>query len=92
MEKLYICENGELREYTEEEYAQEIQIQNEYLTIRLPQSIREQRNSLLASCDWTQVSDATVDKQAWATYRQALRDITAQEGFPTDVVFPTPPQ
>lgn len=28
---------------------------------------------------------------AWATYRQALRDLPTQEGFPFNVVFPTPP-
>ena len=91
MENLYACENGVMREFTAEEYAQEQVRQNENLTVRLPQSIREQRNALLASCDWTQISDATVDKQAWATYRQALRDITAQAGFPTDVQWPTKP-
>ena len=91
MEKLYACENGVMREFTAEEYAQEQVRQNENLTVRLPQSIRQQRNALLASCDWTHISDATVDKQAWATYRQALRDITAQAGFPTDVQWPTKP-
>jgi len=39
--------------------------------------LRAQRNQLLAACDWTQISDCTVDKQAWATYRQALRDFPA---------------
>lgn len=81
-----------MREYTAEEYAQEESLKQESLTVRLPQQIREKRNALLASCDWTQITDCTVDKQAWATYRQALRDITEQAGFPTDVVFPTPPQ
>lgn len=37
--------------------------------------IRATRNTLLASCDWTQISDSTADKTAWATYRQALRDL-----------------
>jgi hypothetical protein len=37
--------------------------------------IRGQRNSLLKDCDWTQISDSTADKTAWATYRQALRDL-----------------
>ena len=39
--------------------------------------LRAYRNNLLASCDWTQIADCTVDKQAWATYRQALRDFPA---------------
>ena len=37
--------------------------------------IRGQRNSLLSACDWTQIADSTADKTAWATYRQALRDL-----------------
>ena len=39
--------------------------------------IRGQRDRLLAACDWTQIADCTVDKTAWATYRQALRDLPA---------------
>jgi hypothetical protein len=53
--------------------------------------VRAERNSKLAASDWTQVADAPVDKAAWATYRQALRDITAQAGFPWDVQWPEMP-
>lgn len=53
--------------------------------------IRAQRNALLAACDWTQLADAPVDDLAWATYRQALRDIPAQAGFPANVVWPVAP-
>lgn len=53
-------------------------------------SVRDERNRLLAECDWTQVPDATVDKQAWLDYRQALRDITTQTD-PINIVWPTPP-
>lgn len=53
--------------------------------------VREQRNAKLAECDWTQVADAPVDKAVWATYRQALRDITAQEGFPWTITWPDAP-
>lgn len=52
---------------------------------------RLERNRLLSNCDWTQVADSPVDKAAWATYRQALRDITAQAGFPWSVEWPTQP-
>ena len=52
-------------------------------------SIREQRNQKLKDSDWTQLADSTADKTAWATYRQALRDITAQSGFPWEVTWPT---
>jgi len=55
-------------------------------------NIREQRNFLLSESDWTQVDDSPVDKAVWATYRQALRDITTQEGFPFNVTFPSKPE
>ena len=54
-------------------------------------SVRDQRNTKLAECDWTQLADAPVDKAAWATYRQALRDVTKQAGFPWEVQWPVAP-
>lgn len=54
--------------------------------------MRKQRNALLAVSDWTQVPDAPVDQQAWAAYRQSLRDVTQQAGFPNDVTWPTQPE
>jgi len=54
-------------------------------------SIRASRGEKLKDSDWTQVADAPVDKAAWATYRQALRDVTAQDGFPWTVEWPTQP-
>ena len=54
-------------------------------------SVREQRNTKLSESDWTQVADAPVDKTAWATYRQALRDVTSQAGFPWTIEWPTQP-
>ena len=56
------------------------------------QNIRSQRNRLLSNSDWTQITDATVDKTAWATYRQSLRDITSQDGFPYTVTWPDKPE
>lgn len=53
---------------------------------------RTQRNSLLQASDWTQLPDVPLEtKQAWATYRQALRDITTQEGYPFNIIWPTKP-
>ena len=57
----------------------------------LAQSERTKRDGLLSRSDWTQVADAPVDKTAWATYRQALRDVPEQAGFPTDIAWPQPP-
>ena len=54
-------------------------------------SVRDQRNTKLSESDWTQVADAPVDKAVWATYRQALRDITTQTGFPWEVTWPDAP-
>jgi hypothetical protein len=53
--------------------------------------IRNKRNELLSDSDWTQVLDAPVDRTTWANYRQALRDITDQAGFPFSVVWPSQP-
>jgi hypothetical protein len=55
-------------------------------------AMREQRNQKLKDSDWTQVADAPVDKAAWATHRQALRDITSQAGFPWDINWPAQPE
>ena len=52
---------------------------------------RTKRNKLLQDCDWTQVADAPVDKIAWQSYRQALRDITEQAGFPLEIEWPVKP-
>lgn len=54
-------------------------------------SMRDERTKKLAETDWTQVADAPVDKAVWATYRQALRDITKQETFPWDITWPDAP-
>jgi len=55
------------------------------------QAIRYNRDRLLAASDWTQVSDAPVDQAAWATYRQALRDVPQQAGFPENITWPEAP-
>jgi len=55
------------------------------------EEVRTQRDALLSQSDWTQVPDAPVDQSAWATYRQALRDLPEQEGFPQEVVWPQIP-
>ena len=53
-------------------------------------AVRTQRGRLLSDTDWMALSDSTMTPE-WATYRQALRDITGQTGFPYDVVWPTKP-
>ena len=53
-------------------------------------AVRNQRNRLLSDTDWMALSDNTMTP-SWASYRQALRDITAQEGFPYNVIWPAKP-
>ena len=55
------------------------------------EAMRRQRTEKLKDSDWTQIADSTADKTAWATYRQALRDITTQSGFPWDITWPDAP-
>jgi hypothetical protein len=54
--------------------------------------VRAERDAKLKDSDWTQLSDAPVDKDAWAVYRQALRDVPQQEGFPENVTWPEQPE
>lgn len=54
--------------------------------------VRAVRNAELAATDWTQVADSTVNKTAWATYRQALRDLPASNEDPKKIKFPTRPE
>ena len=54
-------------------------------------SVRQSRDAKLAECDWTQVADSPVDKEVWATYRQALRNVPTQEGFPWTITWPDAP-
>lgn len=56
---------------------------------------RAQRDKLLAETDWTQVLDAPISaecREAFRVYRQALRDITEQDGFPESIVWPVKPE
>ena len=57
--------------------------------------IRAKRDKLLADTDWTQTLDAPIDaatREAMRTYRQPLRDVPQQDGFPTDVQWPELPE
>jgi len=62
----------------------------------LAQQARAQRDAALTASDWTQLPDAQASlsaekKAAWADYRQALRDVTEQPGFPGQIDWPTAP-
>lgn len=53
--------------------------------------VRAERNALLSRSDWTQLADSPVNGAEWLAYRQALRDISSQPGFPWNVNWPTSP-
>ena len=56
---------------------------------------RNTRDGLIASCDWMAIKafeGGTTVGTDWAAYRQALRDVTDQEGFPNEIVWPTQPE
>jgi hypothetical protein len=55
-------------------------------------SARSRRDVLLRDSDWAVSTDAPTDKAAWQTYRQALRDVPQQEGFPQEVTWPEKPE
>jgi hypothetical protein len=90
--------NNEVRDATPEEIAAFEQDALEEAPKRraaVEWHIRSGRNAMLAASDWvdlptSQLADAK--KQAWATYRQALRDVSAQPGFPFEVVWPIKPE
>ena len=63
-------------------------------------NVRAQRDALLVASDnemmklldnATSWSDFSTQRAAWKTYRQSLRDVPAQEGFPTNITWPTQP-
>lgn len=58
----------------------------------IAQQIRQQRDRLLAECDWRSLPDAPGDSDAWLDYRQKLRDLTEQAGFPEKCDWPTLPE
>jgi hypothetical protein len=70
----------------------------EELNTKVLRQVRDRRNDQLGQTDWTQMPDSplsTVDKEAWATYRQSLRDLPSTVNNTvtniSDVTFPNPP-
>ena len=83
----YTQEDGTVVTATEQEIAYKANKDAEQA-----KSVRTTRETLLKESDWTQLSDAPVDKVTWATYRQALRDIPLQAGFPWSIDWPIKPE
>jgi predicted polyphosphate/ATP-dependent NAD kinase len=92
-----------VEEFTPEQIARAAEheaAEKQRIEAEAPQKIREERNKRLADTDWRvtyEVERAAIDglgiqyPQVWADYRQALRDITAQPGFPHNVMWPKEP-
>lgn len=84
--------NGQIEQYAESAPVPSVP---EPTSEQQEMQIRAQRNSLLTLCDWTQLPDAPLtaeQKQTWVEYRQALRDVPEQAGFPENVVWPSTPE
>jgi len=61
------------------------------LDAKAAESVRTDRDAKLSESDWMVIKSAETGialATEWATYRQALRDITAQDGFPHNVIWP----
>jgi hypothetical protein len=66
-------------------------VQNQTMAVS---DVTLKRQKLLYASDWTQIPNGpltSAQQSAWATYRQELRDIPAQSGYPFNVIWPTPP-
>ena len=80
--------------YTPEEEEEADQLLAEWIAnepVRQAEKIRDTRDNLLKSTDWMGYSDVVMTEE-WRAYRQALRDITSQSGFPSEVTWPTKPE
>ncbi len=78
--------NGVLVAMTDDEIA----TFNSDVAAQKNEAVRNQRNSLLQESDVYALADRITDD--WTTYRQALRDIPSQAGFPSSVTWPTKPE
>ena len=58
---------------------------------RAAEEVRKERDEKLGATDWRASSDLTLSTE-WATYRQALRDIPSQAGFPNSITWPSEPE
>jgi hypothetical protein len=60
---------------------------------QLAEQARTKRDALLAETDYLLMPDyPSANKADWEAYRQALRDVTTQEGFPESITWPDKPE
>ena len=85
--------NGQMVQFTADEETARDAEEQEWAAgadTRVAIAVREERDALLAATDWMANSDVTMTS-GWATYRQALRDVPSQSGFPNTITWPTKP-
>ena len=68
---------------------EEIATMNAEIESMRPEMVRLERDNLLRESDVHALADRITDE--WKTYRQALRDVPAQSGFPDNIIWPTKP-
>ena len=93
MARTHATPDGEIPFTAEEEAAQDA-LEAEWAageSARLAEMARAERNAKLAETDWIASSDITMS-DAMTAYRQALRDVPAQSGFPSDITWPSKPE
>lgn len=85
--------NGEILDMTQDEIDEYVAWSKQNVDASKVEAARDKRNALLAETDWTQGADIpTTIKSAYKPYRQALRDVPLQEGFPNNIIWPTKPE
>jgi len=82
--------NKEVNAQTGEETIRELTAEEVAATQPTEASVRLLRDEILTETDWWAVADRTMT-QAEIDYRQALRDVPAQAGFPENITWPTKP-
>ena len=82
--------DGVIVPFSDDEIAQTEVDRDNYEQNILPYEIRAERNKLLADTDYLALSDNTMTSDM-QSYRQALRDVTGQAGFPYSITWPTKP-
>ena len=95
MTRYNATENGLIPFTAEQEAEWDIKVAewNAGESSRKAAEVRAQRNAKLAATDWTQAADVPqAVKDSYASYRQALRDVPQQAGFPENVQWPTQPE
>jgi len=85
-------DNGWLKYHLESQTWVDLRSQSEIEQLAADAALSK-RNILLLMTDWTQLPDVpSQHKEAWAEYRQKLRDITTQQGYPFNIIWPIKPE